>query len=220
MIVDDDKDILELLKYNFEKDGLEVLTIDESEKAIDAAQNFQPDLIILDIMMPNKDGIELCRALRSIKQFEDVYIFFLTAKSDLHEVALENGGDDFIEKTIGLRLLTSRVSSVLKKHFVIRKGIPELTVGRMKLKRASKSVAMDGHEIALSQPEFELLFFFAQNPCKSISVDSLLRSIWGSEIFMIDSSIQMCIQSLSKKLGLDFIKPTLHNRYRFYVSDT
>lgn len=220
MIVDDDKDILDLLKYNFEKEGLVVVTVNDSEDAIRVAHDFLPELIILDIMMPKTSGIELCRTFRSIRLFEDVYIFFLTAKSDLCEAALETGGDDFIEKTIGLRSLTSRVSSVLKKHLVIRKGVSELTVGRLKLIRASKSVRINSHEIVLSQPEFELLFFFAQNPCKSISVDSLTRNIWGSEIFMLDSSVEGYIQSLSKKLGLDFIKPTIHNRYRFYIADS
>ena len=103
LVVDDDKDILELLEYNLEKEGFTVKTIDESQDAVTVAKDFSPDLIILDIMMPHPNGIEICRELRSMKRFADTYIFFLTAKSEnyYHEAALDTGGDDYIEKVIG-----------------------------------------------------------------------------------------------------------------------
>lgn len=217
LVVDDDCDILDLLKYNFEREGFTVKTLEDSAKAIETAIKFLPDLIILDIMMPHPNGIEVCRTLRSMKQFEETYIFFLTAKSEsyYHEAALDTGGDDYIEKVIGLRALTYKVSTVLKRRFIIRKSILELKVGAMQILRKSSSVVIGETEISLSKPEFELLFFFAQNPHKTISQENLLGNIWGSEIYLFEHSIEVYIQSLRKKLGLDLIHHTIDNRYRF-----
>jgi two-component system alkaline phosphatase synthesis response regulator PhoP len=216
LVVDDDKDILELLEYNLEKEGFTVKTIDESQDAIAVAKDFSPDLIILDIMMPYRNGIEICRELRSMKRFADTYIFFLTAKSEnyYHEAALDTGGDDYIEKVIGLRALTYKVATVLKRKFVIRKSIAELKVGNLRIHRKSNSVQIGDDEITLSKPEFELLFFFAQNPSKVISHENLLQNIWGSEIYLFDTSIDVYIQSLKKKLGINLIQRTSDNHYR------
>src|SRR5688572_27533888 len=111
LLVDDDYDILDLLKYNLEKEGYKVKTLHDSTGAVHVAKKFSPDLIILDIMMPHPNGIEICKELRGIKRFEDTYIFFLTAKSESYyqQAALDTGGDDFIEKLIGLRALTNKV---------------------------------------------------------------------------------------------------------------
>src|SRR5690349_20814109 len=116
LIVDDDRDILELLEYNLEKEGFKVKSIDDSHVAIRVAREYNPDLIILDIMMPHPNGIEICRELRTMRQFENTYIFFLTAKSENYylQAALDTGGDDYIEKVMGLRSLTFKVSTVLK----------------------------------------------------------------------------------------------------------
>jgi len=217
LVVDDDKDILELLEYNLVREGYTVKTIDESQDAVAVAKSFSPDLIILDIMMPHPNGIEICRELRSMKRFEDTYIFFLTAKSEnyYHEAALDTGGDDYIEKVIGLRALTYKVTTVLKRKFVIRKSIAELKVGNLKIHRKSNSVHIGDDEITLSKPEFELLFFFAQNPSKVISHENLLQNIWGSEIYLFDTSIDVYIQNLKKKLGINLIQRTGDNHYRF-----
>lgn len=219
LVVDDDKDILDLLEYNLEKEGFRVKTLEESDRAISVAKEFHPDLIILDIMMPHPNGIEICRELRAMDRFSDTYIFFLTAKSESYyqQAALDTGGDDFIEKVIGLRALTYKISSVLKKRFVIRKSIKELKIGKLKISRKSNSVRFDGQEIVLSKPEFELLFFFAQNPRKSISLENLLHNIWGSEIYLFDTSIDVYIENLDKKLGWNIIHRTADNRYRFKV---
>lgn len=216
LVVDDDKDILELLEYNLEKEGFTVKTIDESQDAVAVAKDFSPDLIILDIMMPHPNGIEICRELRSMKRFADTYIFFLTAKSEnyYHEAALDTGGDDYIEKVVGLRALTYKVATVLKRKFVIRKSIAELKIGNLRIHRKSNSVQIGDDEITLSKPEFELLFFFAQNPSKVISHENLLQNIWGSEIYLFDTSIDVYIQNLKKKLGINLIHRTSDNRYR------
>ena len=219
LVVDDDSDILELLEYNLEREGFKVKILEDSRDAVAVAKEFSPDLIILDIMMPHPNGIELCRELRSMKRFEETYIFFLTAKSEnyYHEAALDTGGDDFIEKVIGLRALTYKVISVLRRRFVIRKSIAELRIGNIQIHRKSSSVTIGGHEIVLSKPEFELLFFFAQNPHKVITADNLLQNIWGSEIYLFDTSIDVYIQNLRSKLGLSLIHRAQGDRYRLEV---
>jgi two-component system alkaline phosphatase synthesis response regulator PhoP len=183
---------------------------------VKVAHTFCPDLIILDIMMPHPNGIEICRELRSIKQFELTYIFFLTAKSESYylQAALDTGGDDYIEKVVGLRALIHKVKTVLKGKLVIRKSIPELKIGNLSINRRSNSVRLGEQEVSLSKPEFELLFFFAQNPRKLISQENLLRNIWGSEIYLVDTSIDVYIDNLKKKLGLSLIHRTNDQRYR------
>lgn len=219
LVVDDDRDILDLLEYNFEKEGFKVKTLLDSHKAINVAKDFSPELIILDIMMPHPNGIEVCRKLRSMKRFEDTYIFFLTAKSEhyYHEAALDTGGDDYIEKVIGLRALTHKVSSVLKKKFIIRKSVSEIKIGHLIINRKSNSVTVGRNEIFLSRPEFELLFFFAQNPDKVITLDNLLHNIWGSEIYLVDTSVDVYIQNLKKKIGVDLIRCFSNDCYRLEV---
>ena len=219
LLVDDDRDILELLEYNLEKEGFKVKALEDSWDAVKVARDFLPDLIILDIMMPHPNGIEICKELRSIKRFEDTYIFFLTAKSESYyrQAALDTGGDDFIEKVVGLRALTYKVKTVLKRRFGIRKSVAELEIGNLTISRKSNAVRMGDREIILSRPEFELLFFFAQNPRKIISQENLLRNIWGSEIYLFDTSIDVYIQNLKTKLGLDIIHRTTDNRYRLDI---
>lgn len=216
LVIDDDRDILDLLEYNFQREGFKVKTLEDSHKAVKVAKEFSPELIILDIMMPHPNGIEVCRQLRSIRRFQETYIFFLTAKSEnyYHEAALDTGGDDFIEKVIGLRALTYKVSSVLKRNFIIRKGVPEITVGNIKVNRKANSVTIGKREVVLSKPEFELLFFFAQNTFKVITIDNLLQNIWGSEIYLFEASVDVYIQNLKNKIGIDLIKDLGDNSYR------
>lgn len=216
LVVDDDRDILELLEYNLEKEGFKVRSLEDSWEAVKVAKEFMPDLVILDIMMPHPNGIEICKELRSLKHFEDTYIFFLTAKSETYyrQAALDTGGDDFIEKVVGLRALTYKVKTVLKRRFVIRKSIPELKVGNIVISRKSSSVKIGDVEVSLSKPEFELLFFFAQNPDKIISQENLLKNIWGSEIYLFDTSIEVYIKNLKSKIGFDLIRRTTDKRYR------
>lgn len=217
MVVDDDQDILELLRYNLEKEGYKVKLVADSTKAIDTAREFHPDLIILDIMMPHPNGIELCRDIRKLDDFRSTYIFFLTAKSEgyYQQAALDTGGDDFIEKVMGLRALTQKVASVLRKKFVIRKSVPELRCGNLVIYRRSQTISMYNKRFELSHPEFELLFFLAQNPGKEITANQLVGSIWGSESYMVEGSVDMYIENLINKLGLDFIDRTPDYSYRF-----
>lgn len=217
LVVDDDEDILQLLKYNLEREGFKVKTVDQSVKALRVAWEFCPDLIILDLMMPHPNGIELCREFRSSKRFQQTYIFFLTAKSESYyqHAALQTGGDDYIEKITGLRSLTHKIISVLKNRYVIRKSVAELTVGGIRINRGTASLRMQsGDEIVLNRNEFELLFFFAQNPGRTITQENLIHILWGSDIFVGDKSIDLIIRNLSSKTGVSLIHKVYDNRYR------
>jgi two-component system alkaline phosphatase synthesis response regulator PhoP len=216
LVVDDDRDILELIDYNLTREGFKVRTEEDSALAVETAKDFEPDLVILDIMMPHPNGIEICRKLRSLKKFADTYIFFLTAKSESYymQAALDTGGDDFIEKVIGLRMLTYKIISVLRRRYIIRKSITELKLGSLYIQRKSGSIKINNKELSLSKPEFELLFFFAQNPNKPIATETLLRNIWGSEIYLFETSIDVYIQNLIRKIGFNIIHKTLDNRYQ------
>jgi two-component system, OmpR family, alkaline phosphatase synthesis response regulator PhoP len=216
LVIDDDKDILDLLDYNLRKEGFRVKIIEDSRCAIEEATRFKPHLIILDIMMPHASGFDILKDLRAKAKFKDVYIFFLTALSDQHyqQQAYRTGADDYIEKIIGLRSLTHKVKTVLQNNYVIRKRVLNLQAGRLLLERQSCSATLEDRRINLSPPEFELLFFLAQNPNKSISQKSLIHNIWGSETYLHDPGIDNYMHSLQKKLGPLFIDRG-DNRYKF-----
>ncbi len=218
LIVDDDKDILELLKYNLEKNGYDVYVEKDSLRSLRRAKSVVPDLIILDIMMPQLNGLQVCDQLRKIPDFQDTYIFFLTAKSQrfLQMQAFEMGGDDFIEKITGLRALTHKVSAVLEKDLIIRKRAREVGVNSLKLDRKKQMAIFGGREIPLSQYEFELLFFFLQNPRKEISRDNLLHNIWGSDVYMLAKSVDSYIQNVCAKLGTSCIAQIREDSYKLF----
>jgi two-component system alkaline phosphatase synthesis response regulator PhoP len=216
LAVDDDQDILDLLQYNLEKEGFRVRAVSDSSNALDAVVSFRPDLIILDIMMPHPNGIELCRQIREMDRFRDTVIFFLTARSEFYfqEAALETGGDDFIEKIMGLRALTNKVVDVLKRDFVIRKRDQEAIAGKLKVDRRRAVAVVKDREIALSKPELELLFFFAQNPGKVITSENLLSNIWGSEWLSSNKTIDSYLENITGKLGGHWIAKVGEGRYR------
>ncbi len=218
LIIDDDKSILMLLGYNLKKEGYKVKTLYDSREGIAVANTFLPDLIILDLMMPHINGIELCREFRKHPLFQKTYIFFLTAKSEPYyqEAAYDTGGDDFIEKIMGIRTLTNKINGVLKKKFVIRKGLQEFKIGNLVLKRKSRAVQDGNRELALTKPEFELIYFFAQNPNKDISNKFVLQNLWETESFKADVSIDAGLRKLIKKFGADRFQ--VHgNHYRLIV---
>lgn len=220
LLVDDDKDILDLLQYNLEREGYIVRSEINSLNSINTALEFEPDLIILDVMMPEINGIEICKKLRSDEHFQNTYIFFLTAKSEKHfELeAFEMGGDDYIPKMTGLRALTHKVGAVLKKRLVIRKSVNEINIGGLKIDRLTSQATYKDRSVLLSEYEFELLYFFAQNPKKVIAHESILNNIWGSEIYLLAKSIDTYINSIRKKLGVGLIAEVKEGKYKLEVA--
>lgn len=217
LIVDDDVDILELLKYNFENEGYDVKTLVDSKNTIRVAKKFSPDLIILDIMMPDINGLEVCEQLRSLSCFQNTYIFFLTAKSGnvLQQTVLNIGADEYIEKLMGIRTLMYKVNSVLKNKFIIQKRFAEIRVGDLYIRRHPNSVSFKNSIVSISEGEFELLFFFAQNRGKTITLDSIIHSIWGSEVYPFHNTVGHYIEHLQTKISPDIIRVIRSNEYRF-----
>lgn len=216
LVIDDDHDILELLQYNLEKTGYEVRAISKSTESLAAAKDFHPDLIILDIMMAKINGIQVCKQLRENPEFKNTYIFFLTALSDreLQAQALETGGDDFIQKITGLRALTHKIGTVLKKKLVIRKCIKHIQLGDLSINRSNRIVAYKGREISLSEAEFEIIYFFAQNPKRLISRDNLLNNIWGSDVYLLKKTLDTYLKNVTDKLGTELIAQVREGKYR------
>jgi two-component system alkaline phosphatase synthesis response regulator PhoP len=216
LVVDDDHDILELLEYNLVQEGFKVRTEDTSSLAMATCRAFEPDLIILDIMMPDMNCIELCRQIRATDTFRDTVIFFLTARSESYyqEAALDTGGDDFIEKIIGLRSLTEKIKAVLQRKLVIRKRVPEIRVGDLYINRRSGHVRIGNKAVGLSKTEFELLFFFAQNPRKIISTEHLLFEMTGRDAFSGGRTVDGYLDTLINKLGGSWLLRVDDGRYK------
>jgi two-component system alkaline phosphatase synthesis response regulator PhoP len=215
LVVDDDHDILELLAYNLEREGFIVKTLDRSTGVASECKAFDPELIILDIMMPDKNGIEVCREIRAIDRFRDTYIFFLSAKSERYyqQAAFDTGGDEFIEKIIGLGSLTFKIKTVLKRKLIIRKRFSTMRIGQLYIDRKSMSVSFGNREIRLSIPEFELLFFFAQNSRKIIKVDNFLLNAWGLSHYTPGNSIEVYVERLIEQLGSRWIYKVADGKY-------
>jgi len=215
LIVDDDEDILDVLQYNLVRQGFTVLTLADSTKVIPIATSFKPDLIVLDLMMPFLNGIDICRKIRSSEILRQAYVFFLTAKGEQYyrNAVFNVGGDDFVEKKTGLKPLLSKIHAVLVQKFRISKRDLKITHGKIELFRVAETVYKDGNKIFLSAQEFEVLYFLVQNSGKKISIKQLLFTIWGSETFMDESEVRNVILHLQKKLGPGVIQEKKHGVY-------
>jgi two-component system, OmpR family, alkaline phosphatase synthesis response regulator PhoP len=217
LVIDDDEDILYLLKYNFEKEGFVVKTISNSNKALKIAREFLPDLIILDIMMPTVNGLTICSQLRSNVIFQDTYIFFLTAcsASRFETTAFRIGGDDYIEKMMGLRSLINKVNCVIKRKLTIRKSVARIEVGDLKISRLKKSVTFKNQRIDLNAAEFELLYFLAQNPNKDITTREISFVVPYSGASPDEASVRLQLQNLRTKLSPELFSPGSGNALTF-----
>ncbi len=204
LIVDDEQDILDLLKFNLESEGYEIVTAADGETALLRAQDSAPDLIILDVMLPHKDGWAVIRELRAKPATQKMPVIFLTAKdSEIDEVVgLELGADDYIVKPIAMRKLLARVKMVLRKSAT---SVPEdeerLRFGDVEIDPLSYAVKVQGRDIGLTKKEFEILLFLAKRPGRVITRETLLNSIWGDEVIVIDRTIDVHIRKVREKLG-------------------
>lgn len=207
LIVDDEPDILEFLTYNLEKEGYNVVAAENGQEAIASAKAVNPDLILLDIMMPEMDGIEACRELRAMPEFKHTLIAFLTARSeDFTQIAgFDVGADDYITKPIKPRLLVSRVNALLRRH---KSDHAEATIiaGNLEIDRERFVVRVDNNELFLPRKEFELLYLLASKPGKVFKREEILGKIWGKDVIVGDRTIDVHIRKLREKIGDDAIK--------------
>lgn len=219
LLVDDEPDILEFLSYNLKKEGYNVFTANNGKEAVAVAKKENPHLIILDVMMPDMDGIETCREIRDIPGLKDVMIAFLTARSeDYSQIAgFDVGADDYINKPIKPRVLISRIKALLRRggHSDSGKSTDKVDMGGIKIDRERYLIIKDGVEITLPKKEFELLALLASKPGKVFTRDVILDKVWGGDVVVGDRTIDVHIRKLREKLGEDFIKTVKGIGYKF-----
>jgi two-component system, OmpR family, alkaline phosphatase synthesis response regulator PhoP len=216
LLVDDEEDILEFLSYNLRKEGYTVFTAIDGEEGIRLAKKELPQLVLLDVMMPGVDGIEVCRELRATPGMEDVLIAFLTARSEdySHIAGFDAGADDYINKPIKPRVLISRIKALLRRVPNGKEG-EGIDMGGLRIDRESYLVIKDGNEINLPRKEFELLSLLASKPGKVFAREEILNRVWGDEVVVGDRTIDVHIRKLREKIGEDFIKTVKGVGYKF-----
>ncbi len=210
LIADDDPDILDLLEYNLSKEGWEVHTASNGQEALDKAQDLNPDLVILDIMMPEYDGVEVCEKLRNKDKFKDTLIIFLTARTeDFTQIACyESGGDDYIVKPIKPKVLVSRLKAILRRK-VGRQYQDEnnvITFGDLSIDIEQHEVKKEGETVTLAKKEFDLLVLLVSKPGKLFSREEIFNKVWGIDNAIGDRTIDVHIRKLRSKLGMSYIK--------------
>jgi two-component system alkaline phosphatase synthesis response regulator PhoP len=221
LLVDDEPDILEFMEYNLKKEGFVIELAKNGREAISVANRFLPHLIILDIMMPDMDGIETCTELRLLPQFKNTIIAFLTARNeDYSQIAgFDVGADDFIAKPIKPRVLISRIKGLLRR-FTDQNGgeaITNTTVGDIIIDREKYVVHSKGVVLDLPKKEFELISLLVSKPGKVFTREEILNSIWGDDVVVGDRTIDVHIRKLREKLGEECIKTVKGIGYKFDI---
>ncbi len=217
LVVDDDEAILELLQYNLEKEGYQVFTAGNGKDAVQIAKDQNPELILLDIMMPGQDGVETCRQIREDTKLSEVFIIFLTARSEEYSeiAAFEVGADDYITKPIKPRALMSRINAYFKRSSSSNTSKDQLTLGDLQIDRTSYTVKVKEKEVILPKKEFQLLYFLMQSPNKVFNRDELLLNIWGADVYVLVRTVDVHIRKIREKIGDDYIKTIKGVGYKF-----
>lgn len=215
LIADDEPDILEILKYNLVKEGYHVITAQDGNEAIEKAKQLLPDLIVLDIMMPGKNGVEVCEILRSQPKMKDTLIMFLTALSDeaTQIKGLATGADDYISKPISPNVFISKVQSLLRRVTKTDNKIVE--VNGLTIDPEKFMVRFAERDISLAKKEFELLYLLASKPGRVFLRNEILSQVWGNEVIVGDRTIDVHIRKIRQKLGVDCITTVKGVGYKF-----
>jgi two-component system alkaline phosphatase synthesis response regulator PhoP len=215
LIADDEPDILEIVSYNLGKEGYEVYTAKDGNEAIERAKQLNPDLIILDVMMPKKTGVEVCSILRSQSLFQETLIIFLTALSDeaSHIKGLETGADDYVSKPISPKVLVSRVNALFRR--INKVDDKSLAIGNITIDPVKFIVTIDGKEVILAKKEFELLYLLASKPGRVFLRNEILSQVWGTDVIVGDRTIDVHIRKIRQKLGVDCITTVKGVGYKF-----
>lgn len=218
LIADDEPDILEIIQYNLVKEGYTVIPARDGDEALTKAKQQQPDLIILDIMMPKKNGVEVCGILRSLPAFKDTLIIFLTALSDedSHIKGLETGADDYVTKPISPKVLVSRVNALFRR---INKepGDKVLEFENLVIDPVKFEVVATGQNVTLAKKEFELLYLLAARPGRVFLRNEILNQVWGNDVIVGDRTIDVHIRKIRQKLGMDCITTVKGVGYKFDI---
>lgn len=219
LIADDEPDILEIISYNLTNEGYQVFTAKDGIEAIEKAKEVQPDLIILDIMMPHKSGVDVCRILRFQPMFESTLIIFLTAISDDTTLikSLEMGGDDYITKPVSPKVLISRVNAMFRR--VYKEDGKLVQIGNVIIDPEKYLVLINGAPVTLAKKEFELLYMLASGAGRVFLRNEILNQVWGSDVIVGDRTIDVHIRKIRQKLGLDCITTVKGVGYKFELQN-
>jgi two-component system alkaline phosphatase synthesis response regulator PhoP len=216
LVIDDEEDIRDILTYNLKKEGFNAYAAENGEKGLELLKSVHPDLVLLDVMMPGMDGIEVCEAIRNLAGFERTLICFLTARSeDYSQIAgLDAGADDYVSKPIKPKVLISRIKAMLR-----RKGMAEpeekSADGRLVINRDKYLVERNGEVMHLPRKEFELLALLASRPGHVFERDIILEKVWGTDIVVGDRTIDVHVRKLREKIGEGMIKTIKGIGYKF-----
>ena len=215
LIADDEPDILEILKYNLTGEGYQVITAKDGDEAIDRAKFFHPDMIVLDIMMPKKNGVEVCEILRKQPAFRETLILFLTALSDdsTQVKGFETGADDYISKPVSPKVFISKVNSLFRR--IKKTESKSISVNGLVIDPEKFIVSYNGKEFTLAKKEFELLYMLASKPGRVFLRNEILSQVWGAEVIVGDRTIDVHIRKIRQKLDLDCITTVKGVGYKF-----
>ncbi|PIA78600.1 DNA-binding response regulator [Gaetbulibacter sp. 4G1] len=217
LLVDDEPDILEIVGYNLSNEGYQIITAENGVEAVKKAKKELPHLIILDVMMPEMDGIEACEQIRIIPELKDVTITFLTARGeDYSQLAgFEAGADDYITKPIKPKVLVSKVKALLRRYKEDEKKENVVKIGDLVIDRDEYKIILKGKEILLPRKEFELLSLLTSKPGKVFKRDEILDKVWGNEVVVGGRTIDVHIRKLREKIGNDSFKTVKGVGYKF-----
>lgn len=216
LLVDDEKDILEFLSYNLEKEGYHVTTARSGNDAIEKAKESNPHIIVLDVMMPKMDGLETCVKLRESSQLKETLIVFLTARSD-EDTEIEgfiSGADDYITKPIKPKAFVSRINALMRRvNLKKKKNI--VKVGNLTINRNKYNIEINGKEMDLPRKEFEILMLLASSPEQVFTREDIFKNVWDENIIVGDRTIDVHIRKLREKIGEHYIKTVKGVGYKF-----
>ncbi|MFN8265580.1 MAG: response regulator transcription factor [Chitinophagaceae bacterium] len=218
LIADDEPDILEILEYNLSAEGYKVIKARDGDEALELSKKEHPDLIVLDVMMPRKTGMDVCRILRAQPEFADTLIIILTALSDesSHVKGLEMGADDYVSKPISPKVFISRVNALFRRTY--RGDEKIIKAGEITIDKEQYLVKFRGQDIVLARKEFELLALLASKPGRVFLRHEILSQVWGSDVIVGDRTIDVHIRKIRQKLDIDCIKTVKGVGYKFDLS--
>ena len=217
LLVDDEPDVIEIIRYNLDQEGYKIYTASDGKEAIEKAKKKIPHLIIMDVMMPKMDGIDACEQLRNDVRFNDTIIMFLTARGEDYSyvAAFEAGADDYVTKPIKPKVIVSKVKALLRRLKKEEQTQEKIQIGKLIIDREQYEVTHMDKSFSMPRKEFELLYLLASNPDKVIKRDKIMEIVWGSEVVVGDRTIDVHIRKLREKVGDKYFKTVKGVGYKF-----
>jgi two-component system alkaline phosphatase synthesis response regulator PhoP len=217
LLVDDEPDVIEIIRYNLEQEGYNVKTASNGKEALQKAQKKIPHLIIMDVMMPEMDGIQACEELRSDPIFNDTIIMFLTARGEDYSyvAAFDAGADDYVTKPIKPKIIVSKVKALLRRLKKEEENQDKIQLGKLIIDKEQYEVTHKGKTFSLPRKEFELLYLLASKPDKVVKREKIMEVVWGSEVVVGDRTIDVHIRKLREKVGDKYFKTVKGVGYKF-----